>query len=118
MRFAHSYLLTKVFHLAVELYGVAHFGPVDLGPTPELRGEPGGGPRAPRAGEAVRDVTSAQEYPDKRCEDGGGDAAAEAADFPAAMDCPKFRPQARPRLSATPRRPHLAKAHQNEPESR
>ena len=53
-----GHLLTKVFHLAVELYGVAHFGPVDLGPTPELRGERGGGPRArPRAGEAVRDVT-------------------------------------------------------------
>ena len=48
--------LTKVLHLALELYGVAHFGPVDLRPTPELRGERGGGARA-RAGEAVRDVT-------------------------------------------------------------
>ena len=54
--------LTKVFHLALELYGVAHFGAVDLRPAAELRGQrsrrlaplragAGGG------GEAICDVT-------------------------------------------------------------
>ena len=46
----------------------------------------------------IPQLTSPQEYPDKRREDGGGDAAAEAADLPAAADSPK---------SATPRRPHV-----------
>ena len=53
--------LTKVFHLALELYGVAHFGAVDLRPAAELRGQRrGGGSRlAPlrAGGEAICDVT-------------------------------------------------------------
>ena len=53
--------LTKVFHLALELYGVAHFGAVDLRPAAELRGQRrrGGSRLAPlrAGGEAICDVT-------------------------------------------------------------
>ena len=58
--------LTKVFHLALELYGVAHFGAVDLRPAAELRGQSRWlAPLRAGGGEAICDVTC-------KCEENAG----------------------------------------------